>query len=76
MLLDTKESKHIEEIISLAERCKNIENSRLIFTPFKRENYTKNFGRSILPEEVNLNFKFVANMIYNESINNHIFLIK
>ncbi|MBW7475221.1 hypothetical protein K0T92_10730 [Paenibacillus oenotherae] len=34
MLLDTKEIRHIEEIISLAERCKYIENSRLIFTPF------------------------------------------
>ncbi|MNJ49420.1 hypothetical protein D3C77_446480 [compost metagenome] len=34
MLLYSNEIKHIEEIISLAEKCKSIENSRLIFTPF------------------------------------------
>lgn len=34
MLIDTKQIRHVEEIISLAERCKNIENSRLLITPF------------------------------------------
>ncbi|RUT46790.1 hypothetical protein EJP82_11215 [Paenibacillus anaericanus] len=34
MPLDSNEIKHIEEIISLADKCKNIENIRLIITPF------------------------------------------
>lgn len=34
MPLDSNEIKHIEEIISLADKCKNKENIRLIITPF------------------------------------------
>ncbi|PZT52716.1 hypothetical protein [Paenibacillus silvae] len=34
LLLDSNEIKHIEEIILLAYKCKNLENGRLIFTPF------------------------------------------
>ncbi|MDM5280266.1 hypothetical protein QUF95_22950 [Paenibacillus silvae] len=34
LLLDSNEIKHIEEIILLAYKCKNLESGRLIFTPF------------------------------------------
>lgn len=32
--LDSKEIKHLEDIINLARECKKTEGSRMIFTPF------------------------------------------